>query len=112
GSEWKGEFAQLLVDALIDHRQTSANHPQANGLTERAIQTCKNALRRIAEAGGGNAEWDKHLAYVMLGYNCSVQSSSRVAPYHILYAVEPTIPPAIRERFSHEVDLDDPKAAA
>ncbi|GIL92187.1 hypothetical protein Vretifemale_19732, partial [Volvox reticuliferus] len=97
GSEWKGEFAQLLVDALIDHRQTSPNHPQANGLTERAVQTCKNALRRIAEAGGGNTDWDKHLAYVMLGYNCSAQSSSRVAPYHILHAVEPTIPPAIKE---------------
>ncbi|GIL88000.1 hypothetical protein Vretimale_6366 [Volvox reticuliferus] len=48
----------------------------------------------------------------MLGYNCSAQSSSRVAPYHILHAVEPTIPPAIREKFTNEVDLDDPEAAA
>ncbi|GIL83832.1 hypothetical protein Vretifemale_12544, partial [Volvox reticuliferus] len=112
GSEWKGEFAQMLVDSFIDHRQTSASHPQANGLTERAVQTCKNALRRIAQAGGGNQEWDKQLAYIMLGYNCSVQSSSRLAPYHVMHAVEPTIPPAIKERFSEEVNLDDQEMAA
>ncbi|EFJ48675.1 hypothetical protein VOLCADRAFT_117582 [Volvox carteri f. nagariensis] len=112
GSEWKAEFAQLLIDSLIDHRQTSANHPQANGLAERAVQTCKNALRRIAHAGGGVEEWDKHLPYVMLGYNCSVQSASRVTPYHVMHAVEPTIPPAIKQRFESDVSLDDPEAAA
>ncbi|GIL49142.1 hypothetical protein Vafri_5618 [Volvox africanus] len=112
GSEWKGEFAQLLVDCLIDHRQTSPSHPQANGLTERAVQTCKMALRRVALAGGGDDQWDKHLAYIMLGYNCSPQSSSKLAPYHIMHVVEPTIPPAIKERFNADLNLEDAEAAA
>jgi hypothetical protein len=41
GSEFKGEFQDLLDHALIDHRQTSKDHPQANGLVERMVQTCK-----------------------------------------------------------------------
>lgn len=32
--EWKDKSAALLVDTLINHRQTSASHPQANGLAE------------------------------------------------------------------------------
>ena len=112
GSEWKGEFAALLVSAFIDHRQTSASHPQANGLAERAVQTCKNALRRINASRGGNREWDRHLPYVMLGYNCSDQASTRVSPYSILHAVEPTIPPAVKHRFEGLVDLDQPDLAA
>ena len=112
GSEWKGEFAALLVDSLIDHRQTSSHHPQANGLAERAVQTCKNALRRINASSGGNKEWDRHLPYIMLGYNCSEQASTKVSPYSIMHAIEPTIPPAVKPRFEREVDLDDPELAA
>ncbi|PNH10576.1 Retrovirus-related Pol polyprotein from transposon [Tetrabaena socialis] len=112
GSEFKGEFAALLADSLIDHRQTSANHPQANGLAERAVRTCKTALRRIGLSGGGSTEWDKHLAYVMLGYNCSVQESTRCSPYALMHATEPTIPPAVKPKFAETVNLDDTDTAA
>ncbi|PNH01098.1 Retrovirus-related Pol polyprotein from transposon [Tetrabaena socialis] len=112
GSEWKGEFAAFLADSLIDHRQTSASHPQANGLAERAVQTCKNALRRIGHSGGGSTDWVKHLAYIMMGYNCSIQQATRISPYALLHATEPTIPPAVRARFEAPLDLDDPTTAA
>ncbi|XRB24862.1 integrase catalytic domain-containing protein [Pseudoscourfieldia marina] len=49
GSEFKGEFDELLERALIDHRWTSRGHPQADGLAERAVQTMKSALRRCME---------------------------------------------------------------
>jgi hypothetical protein len=32
GSEFKGEFQDLLDHVLIDHRQTSKDHPQVVGL--------------------------------------------------------------------------------
>ena len=112
GSEWKGEFASLLQESLIDHRQTSADHPQANGLAERSVQVCKRSLRKIAHSNTGSEQWDKFLPYIMLGYNCSVHSSTKVSPYSILHAVDPVIPPAIKERFAEEVNLDDPEAAA
>jgi hypothetical protein len=37
GSKFRGEFQNLLDHALINHRQTSSDHPQANGLIERMV---------------------------------------------------------------------------
>jgi hypothetical protein len=37
GSKFKGEFQDLLNHVFIDHRQTSRDHPQANGLVERMV---------------------------------------------------------------------------
>jgi hypothetical protein len=34
GMEFQGEFQVLCDKALIDHRTTSRDHPEANGLTE------------------------------------------------------------------------------
>jgi transposase InsO family protein len=44
GSKFRGEFQDLLDHALIDHHRTSRNHPQAYGLAERMVQTCKKGL--------------------------------------------------------------------
>ncbi|GLC55390.1 hypothetical protein PLESTB_000982200 [Pleodorina starrii] len=112
GSEWKGPFAQLLLDSLIDHRQTSPNHPQANGLAERVVQTCKRALRRMARQRAEGRDWDELLPYVMLGYNCSTHKSTGFSPYLLLHGVEPTIPPAVKPRFDVPVSFDDGELAA
>jgi hypothetical protein len=37
GLKFKGKFQNLLDHALIDHYQTSRDHPQANGLVERMV---------------------------------------------------------------------------
>jgi hypothetical protein len=37
GSEFRGEFQDLFDHALIDHCQTSRDHPQADGLAERMV---------------------------------------------------------------------------
>lgn len=100
------------MDAVIDRTQTSASHPRANTLAERAVQTCKNTLWIINISQGGGKEWDRHLPYVMLGYNCSEQASTKVSPYSIMHVVEPTLPPAIKPSFEGYVDLDDPKSVA
>jgi hypothetical protein len=44
GFEFKREFQDLLDHVLIDHRQTSRDHPQADGLAKRMVQTCKKGL--------------------------------------------------------------------
>ena len=51
GGEFRGAFDALLSSLFIDHRTTSANQPQANGLAERAVQTLKRAVN-IAQALG------------------------------------------------------------
>ena len=46
GGEFEAEFAQMLMECLIDHRQTAADHPQSDGLAERMVQTMKSGLKK------------------------------------------------------------------
>ncbi|CAI5483011.1 unnamed protein product [Closterium sp. Yama58-4] len=66
GTEFQGEFKELLAENGIHHRTTSRYHPQSDGLTERLVQTVKKGLRVYGEANKG--DWDKKLAWVMAGY--------------------------------------------
>jgi len=112
GTEWGAEFEEQLQAWFIDHRVTSPNHPSADGLAERTVQTFKRALRKYCEAVANAEQWDDVLPWIVLGYNCSVQTSTRMSPYYMLYARHPVIPPAIVERFAEPVDVYDVEAAA
>ena len=108
GSEFQGAFAELLLKSYIDHRTTSPQHPQADGLAERAVQTVKAALRKFASQGHRREDWDKDVAWVALGYNCSVQESTKFSPYQLIYGMAPVVPPAIKQRLEGELpDLSD-----
>jgi hypothetical protein len=111
GREFQGDFAQLLLQCFIDHRTTSPNHPQADGLAERAVQTLKKGLRKYCGSPGHPKEWDEHMAWVAMGYRCSPQQSTKLSPYQMLFAVPPTIPSSIAPKFSVPIDFDDPDAA-
>jgi hypothetical protein len=111
GSEWLGQFHDLLESAFIDHRTTSPDHPQADGQTERAVQVVKRALKKHCASTGSNSTWDNALPWVQLGYNCSVQSSTRFSPYHLLFCHQPVVPPAIKQRMEQPLNFDDPEAA-
>ena len=51
GTEFRGEFQEMLDEALIDHRRTSRDHPQPDGLAERMVQTLKIVLRKACLTG-------------------------------------------------------------
>jgi transposase InsO family protein len=44
GTKFQGEFQVLCDKVLIDHRTTSRDHPEADGLAERVVQTVKRTL--------------------------------------------------------------------
>ena len=112
GGEFRGAFDALLPSLFIDHRTTSANHPQANRLAERAVQTLKRAIRKHSETAREDSVWDMAVPYIMLGYNSSVQASTGLSLYEVLYGVPPTVSPAIRKRYGGAIELDDPATAA
>ncbi|KAJ9507137.1 hypothetical protein QJQ45_004866 [Haematococcus lacustris] len=112
GREFKGEFADLLLRNLIDHRVTSPHHPQADGLAERAVQTFKEALRKHIAVAGDPAAWDEALPAIALGYRVSPQQATRCSPYSLLYGRAPVLPPAVVERIVCPVSFDDPALAA
>ena len=112
GGEFEGEFHACMERNFIDHRRTSANHPQADGLAERCVQTVKRSVRRYIEDQKVLTTWDEHLPYLQLGYNCSKQQSSGHSPYHLLYAREPHFPSgALAQQMAPVLSFDNLQAA-
>ncbi|CAI6004936.1 unnamed protein product [Closterium sp. NIES-64] len=91
GTEFQGEFEELLASCLIPHRTTSRYHPQSDGLTERLIQTLKRGLRAYGETR--KRDWDRHLHWIMAGYRFSKQAALKdLSPYHLLFGREAVLP--------------------
>jgi transposase InsO family protein len=111
GTEFEGAFAQLLLDAMIDHRHSSPQHPVANGQAEKAVHIVKTALRKICASKHSVKDWDREVAWLALGYRCTPQRSTGHAPYELLYARPPVVPPAVKEAMQEPLDLDDPDLA-
>jgi hypothetical protein len=108
GSKFRGEFQDLLDHALIDHRRTSRDHPQADGLAERMVQTCKKGLRKICLTRN-KEDWDMALPYIAMGYRMSKHASlSHFSLYFLLFGRHPIPPSSIAVQMDQVVDLDSP----
>jgi len=85
GSEFREEFQDLLDHALIDHRRTSRDHPQADGLIEKMVQMCKKGLQKIYLTEN-KEDWDLALPYITMGYRMSKHASlSHFFPYFFTF---------------------------
>ena len=107
GGEFAGEVENLLRRCLIDHRITSAQHPQANGLAERAVGTIKRCLKRHVSSTDDVKHWDEFLPWILMGYRATLQASTKFSPYHLLYSVPPGIASAARELMEEPLDFDN-----
>ncbi|KAJ9544482.1 hypothetical protein OSB04_024189 [Centaurea solstitialis] len=83
-SRFTSRFWQSLQKSLGSQLDWStAYHPQADGQSERTIQTLEDMLRACVIDFGGN--WDDHLPLVEFSYNNSYHTSIQCAPYEALY---------------------------
>ena len=92
GTKFRGEFQEMLDEALIDHRRTSRDHPQADGLTKRLVQTLKVALRKACLTGKVS-RWEDKQTTITLGHRMSTHASlAHFSPYYLLlHPVSPVL---------------------
>jgi hypothetical protein len=76
GEEFQGEFAELLIKLLIDHRLTSRDQPQSDGLAKRMVQTVKEALWKYVLMSDRH-HWDVQLCWIAMGYRMSAKTLSQ-----------------------------------
>ena len=58
----------------IHQTNTTAYHPQTDGLVEQFSCTLTTMLAKTVKKGGH--DWDKHLSYVLFAYRASEQQST------------------------------------
>ncbi|GKA30082.1 putative reverse transcriptase domain-containing protein [Tanacetum coccineum] len=75
------KLARIYIDEII--ARNGILHPQADGQSERTIQTLEDMLRACVIDFGGN--WDVHLPLAEFSYNNSYHSSIRCAPFEAMY---------------------------
>ena len=69
---------------------TTAYHPQTDGLVERFNRTLTAMLAKTVQRGG--RDWDQHLPYVLFAYRASLQESTQESPFFLLYGRDPRLP--------------------
>jgi hypothetical protein len=106
GEEFQGEFAALLQKLLIDHRTTSRDHPQSDGLAECMVQVVKEALRKYCITFN-KQHWCRFLCWIAMGYRMSCQRSlGGYSPYFLLFGRWPIVGASVRDVLQKVVDLD------
>ena len=81
------EVQQLLGFEKIN---TSAYHPQTDGLVERFNRTLTAMLAKTVERGG--KDWEQKLPFVLFAYRASQQQSTLESPFFLLYGRDPRLP--------------------
>lgn len=84
------------VERLLGFKKvnTTAYHPQTDGLVERYNRTLTAMLAKTVDKRG--PEWDVRLPYVLFAYRACQQSSTQESPFFLLYGRDPRLPtPAV-----------------
>lgn len=69
---------------------TSAYHPQTDGLAEQFHQTLITMLAKTVEKWGRN--WDQHLPHVLFTYRACQQQSTQESPFFLFHWHDPRLP--------------------
>ena len=87
-SNQRREFVNTVNELLmkltgVDHRISSAYHPQSNGLIEHFNQTLQNSLYK--SCSNPNKDWDIVLPSVLFAIRTCVQKSTKFSPFKLMF---------------------------
>lgn len=91
GREFVNQLNRKLFQlAGVDHRISSAYHPQTNGLDERLNQTiARTLLKYINEE---QDDWDDYLECILFSYRTSIHASTKYTPFYLMYGRDAVLP--------------------
>lgn len=92
-------FKRVCKNLGIKKLQTSAYHPQGNGLVERLHRTLVHSLACIVRRDG--RDWDRWIPYTLLAYRSTPHSSTGYTPYFLVHGREPQLPLGCQFRAGH-----------
>ncbi len=87
---------------------TTAHHPQCDGLVENFNRTLQAMMAKHAKAFG--PDWDIHLQQMLFAYRSKPHASTGESPFYLLFGRDPRIPTETalsRPRTAYQVDLED-----
>jgi len=107
GSHFVSKFLQELWTRLsIDKRQTTAYHPQCNGMVERLNGTLKTSLRILCDLHP--SLWAQMLPFAVFAYNNSIHEFTTVSPHFALFLREPRLPYTLSDSLNEEPAGNNP----
>jgi len=97
-------FREFCANYHIKVLQTTAYHPNTNGVCERANGTLKRIIGKYVN--DKHKDWDRYVNRAAFSMNIAIHSVTRKSPYFLLYGREPMLPcdTALPTLMSH---LDD-----
>lgn len=84
------EFQKWSNEYGIDHRKSTAYHPQTDGQTERYNRVLEDMLR--AYVSPALNDWDKLLPVLQLAVNNSYNVGHQHTPFYLVYGRHPVVP--------------------
>ena len=76
--------------AGIEHRVSSAYHPQTNGLDERMNQKVTKAI--VKYLNPEQDDWDEHIDAILFSYRTSIHASTNFTPFYLMCGREAVLP--------------------
>jgi transposase InsO family protein len=76
-------FKNCLTKLGIEHRVSTAYHPQTNGQVETSNRQLKSILNKTIEKGG--KDWSKKLDGALWAYQTAFQTPICMTPYQFIY---------------------------
>ena len=84
------KFWTILTNLMgIDHRLTTAYHPQGNGQTERTNQTIEQYLRHYINYEQN--DWVTFLPMAQFAFNNAAHTTTRETPFYANHGYHPSI---------------------
>lgn len=83
GTEFMGEFKNLLERFGVQQTVTAAYHPQSAGMIERGHKPVLDALSKLSK--GKSKEWPLHLASVLWADRITTKRTTGMTPFYMVY---------------------------